>query len=286
MPAGTVGDLRDMPELMRARGLQYPVARAVRALQTARTPKERYDALIDVTDALCITVAVSAIAWLRTVEPDSPAFAELAEAYRSGVSQGTWVSIARRAAGTASRFDGLPAGFAAGGRKGKNTLIKQIETLNQERNRWAHGGAPRTSADAAHRLDEFTPVLASALTSADYLRELPWIGTLSSSYRARQRTFDVTAFSAMNDHPEFERRSLELNEPLPDSHVFQLVGGRPIDLTPFVLVRDCIDCRRPELFYADRVQRDGPAVLKSFGGTGHQMTDRALVEDITSLATP
>jgi hypothetical protein len=273
------------PELLRARQLQYPIARAVRAVQTAPGAKAQYDALIQATDAICVTLATSAASWLRDVEPESQGIADLLEAYKGGVSLGAWTSVLRRASAVAAQPDrAAPGGLATAAKKGKVNLLKQLDELLRERNKWAHGGAPRAEGDASSRLDALMPALLSALTLADYMREMEWVVTESSSYDPRSRTFRVSALHAMADHPEFERHTLTLTEPVPDGQVFQLVDGRPIDLAPFVVNKYCSDCERPELFYTDKVLRDGTAVLKSFG-TPHQLMDSAIGSDLRSLSS-
>ncbi|WP_166487279.1 hypothetical protein [Geodermatophilus obscurus] len=274
------------PVLRAARALQYPVARAVRGLQAAPTPKDQYEALLDAADALTITVGASAAAWLRFVGDNSDELTVLRTAYERGVTQGSWQRVARRAAKAAADTESAPAGLAMvtrRPRKNERSLLEQLDALTQERNKWAHGSPPRTEVDAAQRLARLLPVLESALTQATFLAEVPWFVTRSSSYLVREQRFDVSVAAAMGDHPEFERRRLSFQEPLADGRFYMLVNGdTPVDLTPFVVLQHCDVCNFHELFYADRLPGGSSTVLKSFGN-GHVKTDKTLDEDILLL---
>ena len=274
------------PALRAARVLQYPVARAVRALQAAPTPKDQYEALLDAADALTITVGGSAAAWLRHVDNDAEGLTELRIAYERGVTQGTWQQVARRAAKAAVDTEMAPTGLATvtrRPRKNENSLLDQLSALTQERNKWAHGSAPRTEVDATQRVARLLPILESALTQAKFLAEVPWFVTRSSSYLIREQRFDVSVAAAMGDHPEFERGRLSLREPLADGRLYMLVNGETaVDLTPFIVLQHCDVCNFLELFYADRLPRGSSTVLKSFAN-GHVKSDATLDEDIQLL---
>ncbi|MCH6168671.1 hypothetical protein [Pseudonocardia alaniniphila] len=269
--------------LRKARQMQYPIARAARALQRAQEPKEQYEALLEAADALSVTLGATAAAWLRAGGGDDAGLAQLRTAYERGVTQGTWNSITRRASavsGAGAAFPGMPAGAAA------KKLQVHLAELVKERNLWAHGSAPRTGAEAAQRLERLLPVLEGALERAAFLVDVPWVLTQSSSYNVRTRQFEVIASDAMADHPEFERRRLTSAVPLADDRFYVLVRDQePLDLTPFIVYRPCEICRHAEVFYADRLPDGSSTVLKSFA-SGHKIIDSTLDEDIRMLCGP
>lgn len=272
--------------LRESRQFQFPIARAVRALQLATDSKDQYEALLDVADALSVALGTTASAWLRSLGAGQDALDSLREAYLSrGVSQGHWHQMLSQAI----RLDvdgGFPSGFRIASHRGKRgNLLTHLGALVQERNRWAHGSRPRNSAEAARRVVELQPTLEDALSGSAFLAEMPWVLTRSSSYQPRSREFHVIAFRAMGDHPEFERQDLTSAVPLADESIYLLEQQNPIDLSPFVTMRYCDTCRKRQICYADRLDTKHGTALKSFE-CGHGMFDPNLDEEVRTLGEP
>lgn len=267
------------------RELQFPIARAVRALQRALTPRERYDALLDTADALTITLGVSAASWLRHTGADSDSLRCLRSAFATGISQGTWHDTTHRASKLDRAESGMPGltSFSRPPRRKQPSLHTELSALTKERNLWAHGSGPRSGIDAQARLEELIPLLESALGKAsEVLSKTPWLLTVTSSYKARSQHFDVSTLQVMGDHPEFARDRLTSVAPLSDGCLFMHIGEDDfVDLTPFVVYRDCLECGHSEVFYADR-RTSGGVVLKSFA-RGHRMEDPTLVDEVDLL---
>lgn len=242
--------------------------------------------MLEAADAVSIALGASAAAWLRAHDVGGQELGDLLKAYDRGITQGTWHGVVRAGARVAAADNAGPPGLASAGRSSKKgTLLAHLTSLLQERNNWAHGAGPRSSHEAGIRLATFLPVLESALAGCSFLSAAPWMLTQSSSFRARTRDFEVAAFSAMSDHPEFERRRFTSTVPLADNRFYMLLdGGEPVDLTPFVVLRHCELCGRPEVFYSDRLS-DGGVVLKSFG-SGHPQTDVGLGEELRAIVEP
>lgn len=273
--------------LRESRQLQFPVARAVRALQLATDSKGQYEALLDVADALSVTLGTTASAWLRYRGAGQEALGLLHEAYLTkGVAQGHWHQMLSQAIRVAVDDGESNPGFRIASRRTKNgTLLSHLGSLVQERNRWAHGARPRNSAEAARRVAEFQPTLEAALSGSAFLVDLPWVLTRSSSYQPRSGEFHVIAFRAMGDHPEFERQSLTSVVPLADEILYLLGQQKPIDLSPFLVVRYCDTCRKQQVCYADRLDAKRGTALKSFD-CGHVMFDPNLDEEVLALREP
>ncbi|MGH3938199.1 MAG: hypothetical protein ACRDTG_06130 [Pseudonocardiaceae bacterium] len=270
-------------ELRESRQLQFPVARAVRALQLATDSKDQYEALLDVADALSVTLGTTASAWMRSLGAGQEALDSLREAYLArGVSQGSWHQMLSQAI----RLDvdgGFPSGFCiASNRTKRGNLLTHLGALVQERNRWAHGSRPRNSAEAARRVVELQQILEAALSGSVFLAEMPWVLTRSSSYQPRSREFHVIAFRVMGDHPEFERQDLTSAVPLADESIYLLDQQNPIDLSPFLVMRYCDTCRKRQICYADRLDTKRGTALKSFE-CGHGMFDPGLDDEVRAL---
>jgi len=136
--------------------------------------------------------------------------------------------------------------------------------------------------EAAERVQRLRPILERALTAADFLGNCDWVVTRQSRYRRRERDFDVTAVRAMSDHPDFEVVSFLAAHPLADDVFYMLTPDGAIDLTPLVVLRQCPQCRQPEVSYADRLDGREGVALKSFD-RGHTLFDRTLIDEIRRI---
>lgn len=174
--------------------------------------------------------------------------------------------------------EGLRAGKRASG------LLADLGELLQERNLAAHGGEPQNRMEAAERAHRLRPTLARALTAGSFLSNCDWMVTRQSRYRRRERDFDVTAARAMSDHPDFEVVSFTMAQPLADDVFYMLTPDDAIDLTPLVVLRQCPQCRQPEVAYADRLDAREGVPLKTFD-RGHTLFDLTLVEEIRRVAS-
>jgi hypothetical protein len=267
------------------RRLQYPIARAVRAIQLASDKREEYEAVLSTGEAIAITIGVSIAASLRGSVDPPPAFQELQRGYLDrGVTQGQWITLI---AATANLLRVQPEplrGLSDALRRGKggSGLVEDLRIIVEERNRWAHGGGPRTPSDAVARLGEMAPALERAITRSLFLVDSPWILVRSSSYRRAHQDFAVLGADAMADHPDFERRDLTSPVPLADDTLYMLTGNRAVDLTPFIAMHDCPECHQAELCHADRLDPRFGVALKSFA-RGHLMYEPGLADELTNL---
>ena len=265
--------------------LQYPIARAARAVQLAADRREEYEAVLSAGEALAITLGVSVTAALKSNLPSIAAFSELHAAFLGrGVAQGHWISVLAAVNGVLKdRPEPLP-GLAQALRLGPKSsgLIADLRTLVEERNRWAHGAGPHTSFDAAMRISDIAGSLERAIERSMFLAQSPWIVVIASSFRRGRGDFAVMASDAMADHPDFERHDLVSRVPLANDTFYMLIQDGPVDLTPFVVMRDCPVCRQAEVFYADRLDPKEGVVLKSFA-RGHGTFDHTLTSEVENL---
>jgi len=266
--------------------LQYPVARAARALQLASSPKDQYEALLDTAEALTITLGITAAGLFRALQLGGQELSGLQAAYvNRGVAQGVWHDVINRLRRyAASNPDVLPGAHDALVDAGLEDpgIATDLATLLQERNRAAHGSRPRDRHEAAARIAELSIPLERALVKARFLVGTTWILTESSSYQPRTQDFKVSALHLMGDHPEFEHHAFTTPDPLPDNACFALGPNGPFELSPFVVVRYCEFCRQEEIFHADRVQQTKGTSLKSFG-RGHVVFDREISDELRQL---
>lgn len=292
-PAGTTPinalDLlavRNSEVLSEARSdMPYPVARAVRAVQGATSLRDVYEGVLRGAEALTVVSGVVAMTWAREHDVTTPQLADLGEAILTGgASQGHWIQALASIGGPMSQHPRPVAGLSTALKRGRggSGLIADLNELVQERNRWAHGAAPRNELEASDRLQMVLPVYERAVEKARFLAECPWILTGNSRYRRSEGDFQVHASRAMGDHPDFEHTTFISATPLAEDVFYLHVGDEFIDMTPLVVMRQCPTCHQREVSYADRLdQREGVS-LKTFD-RGHALFDRSLVDEVRAL---
>ena len=278
--------LRDHEVLTNARQtFPYPVARAVRAVQTTQDPLEQYQHMLDLGEALTLTVGMLSASWLRTYSPSNEALRLLYDAYHlRGVSQGHWHEVTKAAEQamvvSPKKLPGFLAGI--GKKKGRSDLLGELKIILAERNRAAHGARPHNRAEAAVRTQDLEPSVTAAVGLADFLAQAPWILVEGVSLRRQDRRWNVRLRKAMGDHPDFDAASDVLDHPLANDTFYVMSGPEPLDLTPMLVLRYCEVCRQPEVCHADRVDERFGVCLKSFA-RGHEVFDRELVADVSTL---
>jgi hypothetical protein len=257
----------------------------VRAIQHANDMKDAYDAVRRASEALTVVLGATATAWARHYGVTTVQLHGLQAAFfGGGVSLGHWQqavgSIERPMSSHPHALPGMADALRLG--KGGSGLVADLKELVEERNRWAHGGAPRTNLEAAELLEGVVPVLLRALERAQFLSDCPWILTNDVKLRRREGDFQIHASGAMGDHPDFEHTTFTSPQPLAEDVFYLRTPDGALDLTPLVVMRPCPTCHQPEVAYADKVDdRDGVA-LKTFD-RGHVLFDTNLVEELRHL---
>jgi hypothetical protein len=278
--------LRDSEALSEARlVMPYPVARAVRAVQHAGDMKDAYEAVLRGSETLTVVMGATATAWARHYGVLTVQLTDLQEAYvRGGVSQGHWqqalASIAAPMASSPHPLPGLVDSLKRG--KGGTGLLADLQEMVEERNRWAHGSAPRTNLEAAERLEVVLPKFLDALERARFLADIPWVLTTDVKLRRREGDFQIQASRAMGDHPDFDYFVFSSGQPLAEGIFYLRAPDASIDLTPLVVMRPCPTCHQPEVAYADKVDERRRVVLKTFD-RGHILFDQGLEVEVREL---
>lgn len=262
--------------------LPHPVARAIRALQQADTPRDQYEAMLDAAESLALTVCVTAAALLHKQGTGSGlgVLSGLRSSYlATGTTFGTWTVGLSRVAALAAEHEQLPSGFSSG----VVSMVDDLKTLKDERNRTAHGDKPLSQPEASLRVAECGGFLEHALTSAQFLEESPWLCIATCDYRQRSRTFHVVARNATGDHPVFELQTYEWDEPVAGNAFYLRTPEECVPLSPFITYSFCPQCRQMETCYTWRVRKlESHATVKSFS-RGHEIPVPELGDEIRAL---
>ena len=278
--------MRESEALVRARlQLPYPVARAARAVQTTQDPLEQYQYLLDLGEALTLTLGMLSASWLRQHAPQDSSLQMLHESFfLRGVSQGHWHEVTKAAEkAMAVSGAGLP-GFVDGvrSRRGDPGAVDAVKVILAERNMAAHGARPHNRAEAAVRIAELSPTVIHAVDRASFLGETQWVLVEGVALRRHDKRWNARFRKAMSDHPEFDAVTQVIDYPLANDTFYVMTEPPPLDLTPMLVIRYCDQCRQSEVCHADRVDELAGVSLKSFA-RGHQVFDRDLVHEVNSL---
>lgn len=265
--------------------LPYQVARAARAVQTTQDPLEQYQYLLDLGEALTLTLGMLSASWLRQHAPHDPALEMLHRNYLlRGVSQGHWHEVTKAAEKAMAGSELGVKGFVDGvrSRRGDLGALDALKVILAERNKAAHGARPHNRAEAAVRTAELAPAVMQAVARASFLSETPWALVESVALRRQDRWWNARIRRAMGDHPDFDAVTEVIDRPLANDTFYVMAEPEPLDLTPMLVIRYCDQCRQPEVCHADRVDERSGVSLKSFA-RGHQVFDRDLVQEIRLL---
>jgi hypothetical protein len=282
----TGSEMRQSEVLTQARmQLPYPVARAARAVQTTQDPLEQYQYLVDLGEAVTLTLGMLSASWLRQHASHDPALEMLHRNYLlRGVSQGHWHEVTKSAekamAGSAFAVKGFVDGVRS--RKGDLGALDALKIVLAERNRAAHGARPHNRAEAAVRIAQLAPTVIQAVDRAGFLAETPWALVEGVALRRQDRRWNARIRRAMGDHPDFDAATEVIDHPLANDTFYVMAEPEPLDLTPMLVIRYCEQCRQPEVCHADRVDERAGVSLKSFA-RGHQVFDRDLVPEVRLL---
>jgi hypothetical protein len=274
---------------------QHPIARAVRSLELAHSPREKYEGVVIAAESLAITLSVTAAALLNNkavgesgdpaVAAARDALAGLKRAYAgSGAMFGTWTGWLASLRSLANAHPMLIPGLQEALEQPKGlSVLDDLNVLREERNRAAHGNRPHAVQEAALRVAALEPHLTAALWKARFLEDLPWLLTVSCSYQPRSNLFSVVTRRVMGDHPDFENQTFSWTQPVANDMFYVLGPGGPVMLSPFVASRFCSHCQQVEVCYAYKIdRRHGPATFKSFD-SGHDIPADELGDDLRAL---
>lgn len=268
--------------------MPYPLARMVRKLIQAHDPEKQREQFVDAQRILAVALGSLAMAWCREqgrISSQMDAFLEAI--FDRGVTEGMWLSAAQ-AAGKTPHSDGfmIPGMTEAlSPAKGGNQLINDAMSLAQWRTSWAHGRDPVTPLELAEWVADFGQLYERVLAAAQFLAAADWVIVDNCAWQKRQKRFLVQAQRAMGAHPDFDTITFFSATPVAEDCVYVLTKSGPIDLTPFIVVRDCPTCQQTEVLYANVVHPSTGVMLTSFA-THHVINDQSLVADLEEIRHP
>ncbi|HEY8527510.1 MAG TPA: RDD family protein [Acidimicrobiales bacterium] len=262
----------------------YPLARYARAYVTADSPRERYDAALDLGERLTILLGALGLTWARALDLGDQATRDWRRSLRRGITLGAWLWTARAVAMEASRKGHEIGGLAPALAPADTGLNVALDALLRARNRNAHGGPPRGEVDLAEALAELTPSLERALAGAEFLAATDLLLIQECRAQRYEPTFAVSALLMTGDHPDFLPVRLTSSDVFLERTLVLRSGTDAFDMMPYALVDDCRTCRRRELFYPSRLDA-AEALFVSFE-SNHELRTEEWVRELRGDTTP
>lgn len=284
------------PETLRARpddslgtlqaALPYPIARALRSFGNATDERDRLQGATGVGESLILWLGIVGLAWCK--QEGVVATGGVRSWYDAlttrGVSLGVWLGAARDAAAAARKQSVDLGGFADALRpQNGRGLLGHLDAIVTLRNSQVHGANLMSSGEVKSALSAIDEAVRAALQEAEFLTHSTVVLVQKSSL---QRTGEFRSIFrlASGDHPDFQVRESTSSTPYVENEFYVLsgAGGRDLNLSPFLLARDCTVCSATEIYYPDKLQRDA-LVLNSFE-RGHSYQDFDVLDELN--ATP
>lgn len=267
-------DLADRPDFQMANFYPYPIAYGYRMLQTQmgldRSCREHLRIAENVLAfAACVSLAL--------IEPqERQSLAELAEKWVGGISPGSWREILVQSTRILRDYSGSAIAQAfvrlAPHRTRHDSFGESAERISQLLNDWKHHRIGDDETSLADLRNEAECHLNKCVRELSFLTRHPIRLVEELDQHRDGRRFAISTTVLAGDHPALRREELNMDSAavlasaLHNGDLFVEVDSqRWMTLHPFVQVRSCHQCRNREVYFVDKVNRDGTmAVLKSF----------------------
>ncbi len=259
-------------------GLPYPLAYRWRIAETAQPSLEGYRDVLECAETATCYLALVALLLARSVGEAVGYLTGMSDRLSNighGTNFGDWISILREVQGNKSLKKMAPVPFYEVSRfLDDETVDQALALLKQNRDDEAHGRGPH-GAEIAPKIEESRAALQTLLKATEFLTEysLRYIEETRrdsiagiTTYRYRNIMGDhaiVGIEDGRTDMAELEAHSLYLMDR----------NGNLYLIRPYLIRRECPQCKNWELFYLDTYRAgDKTCQLKSMT-TGHMLID-------------
>ncbi len=250
----------------------FPIAYPARLLSIAESPADQVEDAQSFVELTATTLGVLALGWCRAHDIQPAGMREWEKKLDSGgITLSKWTSMIRSAVKIMKDQPHDPLARAV--QLAASRALPAIETYNQVRNVYAHGGKPRLRADREAAMQELGPGVTAILDGIAPLLRVR-IGRILNC-RAQTSTYLAELDILTGPTEPFPLRRLSCHTLLDVGAVVAFHDGSlefSVDLTPYSIWRRCPECSREELFYLHQ-RKKASNYYFSFS-TGHQLSTR------------
>ncbi|MFK0244488.1 N-6 DNA methylase [Amycolatopsis azurea] len=232
----------------------YPfhVAALARRYRLSSQPAERKDALLKLGEGISRTVGILILSEFVDSGrlPDA-----IGKTFASGATFGTWLSLTRRFmhGTTPTKMRELAE------LKDNARLVELLQAIKDVRNDTSHAHGVRAEHQLEREIEELEPLVAAALTAANWLSAVPWDWVQRCEY-LDEHSYLLVGQRLRGSHPDWEPFERSSTYPLRPRRLYAGTDiadtGQPVDLSPLAAVQICADCGSRELFLVNKIKGD------------------------------
>ncbi|MFB3921981.1 MAG: hypothetical protein ACE145_09675 [Terriglobia bacterium] len=246
----------------------YPLAYPYRLLVGINNPSELYSQQLRVAENILAFLASICLALVDKRDRAGCAV-DLAACWRGGISPGDWREICQKAVRVLKNYkdhrlaQSLSALWADTGKKG---FFQRVDTLIRLKNDMKHDRGPKNEDEFVEATCTLGEVLTECLRDMAFMTEHPIRLVRDMDVARGTRTVVIYTLRCEGDHPGFPQEKADYPEPLKKNDLYiEVEPARWVALFPFVVPRNCPQCKSREIYFVDKWQGKGePALLKSF----------------------
>jgi hypothetical protein len=188
---------------------------------------------------------------------------------RAGIAPGHWKEISQKATRSFDTYTNNGLGqtlhFLWHNRT-KRKFRERVDQLIEAKNDFKHDRGPKTDEDIERATGNLATTIVECLGDLVFLTEHP-IRLVRDLTGVRNRPLvSVKTLRCMGDHPGLRQEEFKYPLPLTKNDLYIEVGTDDwIPLYPFLVPRNCPQCKTREIYFVDKWQGKGAAaILKSF----------------------
>jgi hypothetical protein len=246
----------------------YPLAYPYRTLSGFTVPSDLYREQLRLAEGILAFLASIALALVKQ-EDRSKCGIDLAQYARPGISPGHWKELSQKAT---RPFDTYTNNRLAQSLhflwhdRSKRKFRERIDRLIEAKNDFKHDRGPKTDEEVEKAAENLATTLAECLADLAFFTEHPIRLVRDLTGVRNSPLVSVRTLRCMGDHPGFKQEELTYPLPLMKNDLYIEVGTDDwIPLYPFLVPRNCPQCKTREIYFVDKWQGKGAAaILKSF----------------------
>lgn len=207
---------------------------------------------------------------------------DLVRCFEGGISTGHWVKIIRETSRALLKYEApdIPVSefphfwWKPGRRPRPTSAAKAANEIPKIRNDFHHGPGPRTLEEFEESVAELRQQIFTILRHLRFLTRYPLWYTLDCALQRGSALHKVTYRPCMGSHPVFQRDKAEIESELYREVIYLRTDDELIDLTPWIVRRNCPECGAPSMFFVDEINKSKQEIYYKSFERGHSLTEK------------